>query len=850
MKKRTITILLAVMMVLSLLPTAAFALEGTYGDMTYHVTNGAVTIDSCAEVESGKVVIPDMIDGYPVTAIGAYAFNGHEELTSIKLPDSIVTIGEYAFAGCDDLESITIPEGVTAIPAHTFDNCCALVDVNLPESLTTIGAYAFFECIDLTVIAIPEGVASFGANCFSDCHSLSDFVIPDGVKKIPNRMFFDCFSLENVGIPSSVTQIGDGAFRECEDLSDVYYSGNESAWNAITVGTNNKMMTDAKKHFGAQTVQPRIGELGRVTYKINITGTAAIIASQSIEGAVKIPAKIKGYPVTLIDDYAFIWNSHMTQVTLPDSITAIGEEAFYACWELERINLPNGLTSIGYCAFRNCNLKSVVMPDTVTEVSGGLFSHNDQLSEVVLFKNLTELPYMIPEESDDPDDVAEGFFDHCVSLKQITIPAAMTRIDDLAFYDCSGLEQVTILGPLSEIGDAAFYGCNALKDVWFSGTKAQWNAIAIGSDNTPLNSAAIHYNYQPLSITTQPKNVSTVEGKTVTMKVAATGSGLKYQWQYKSSDGTWKNTTLEGNQTATLSIPATVARNGNQYRCVIQNGRDTVTSNAAKITVLGIMTQPANISTTVGKTVTMKVVATGSNLTYQWQYKASDGTWKNTTLSGNQTATLSIPATYARSGNVYRCVVKSGSNSVNSNPAKLTVFGIKTQPANVSAPIGKTVTMKVVATGSNLTYQWQYKTDSGTWKNTTLEGAKTATLKIPVTAARNGNVYRCVVKCGNASVNSNAAKVTVFAIKTQPTNVTAVVGKTVTMKVVATGTNLTYQWQYKAADGTWKNTTLTGAKTATLSIPATKARNGNVYRCVVKCGAYTLNSSTAKLTVK
>ena len=354
-----------------------------------------------------------------------------------------------------------------------------------------------------------------------------------------------------------------------------------------------------------------------------------------------------------------------------------------------------------------------------------------------------------------------------------------------------------------------------------------------------------------IDIKTQPKNISTVAGKTVTMKVAATGVDLTYQWQYKTPSGSWTNTTLSGNKTDTLKISATCGRSNYQYRCVITDAYGvTVTSNAAKLTVLGIKTQPAAVSTTAGKTAVMKVAATGASLTYQWQYQKADGTWANTTVSGNKTDTLSIPATVGRSGNIYRCAVTSGSNTVYSNGAKLTVFAIKTQPSNVSGPIGKTVTMKVAATGTGLTYQWQYKATDGTWKNTTLEGAKTATLKIPVTAARNGNVYRCVVKSGTSTINSNGAKVTVFSIKTQPSNVTAAAGKTATMKVVAAGTNLTYQWQYKAADGTWKNTTLEGAKTATLSIPATKARNGNVYRCVVKCGAYTLTSSAAKITVK
>ncbi len=354
-----------------------------------------------------------------------------------------------------------------------------------------------------------------------------------------------------------------------------------------------------------------------------------------------------------------------------------------------------------------------------------------------------------------------------------------------------------------------------------------------------------------LEITSQPKSVSAVVDKTATFQVAATGENLTYQWQYKAPGGSWKNTTLSGNKTDTLKVSATCGRHNYQYRCVITDGNGiTLNSNAVKLTVLGVKTQPKAVSTTAGKTATFKVVATGENLTYQWQYRAPGGSWKNTTLSGNKTDTLKVSATCGRDGYQYRCAVKSGSNTVYSDGAKLTVFGIKTQPANVTGTVGKNVSMKVVATGENLTYQWQYQTDTGTWKNTTLTGAKTATLKIPVTLARDGNVYRCVVKSGSSTATSKSAKLTAFAIKTQPKDVTAAKGSTATLKVVAVGENLTYQWQYQAADGTWKNTTLTGAKTATLSIPATAARNGNVYRCIVKSGTSTITSNAAKLTVK
>ena len=165
-----------------------------------------------------------------------------------------------------------------------------------------------------------------------------------------------------------------------------------------------------------------------------------------------------------------------------------------------------------------------------------------------------------------------------------------------------------------------------------------------------------------------------------------------------------------------------------------------------------------------------KVVATGTGLTYQWQYKTTTSNWTNSSsaTTGYNTATLKVVGTTARNGFQYRCVVKdSNGNSVTSNAAKLIVSSgpvITTQPSNQTVSAGATATFKVVATGTGLTYQWQYKTTTSNWTNSSsaTTGYNTATLKVVGTTARNGFQYRCIVKDSNGnSVTSNAAKLTV-----------------------------------------------------------------------------------------
>ena len=268
--------------------------------------------------------------------------------------------------------------------------------------------------------------------------------------------------------------------------------------------------------------------------------------------------------------------------------------------------------------------------------------------------------------------------------------------------------------------------------------------------------------------------------------------------------------------------------------------------------------QPASVTASVGSTATFSVTASGTGLSYQWQYKKAGGsTWYNSSFTGATTATMSVPVIAARDGYSYRCVVKGvGGSKVYSNAATLTVkMAITSQPSNVTASIGDTAKFTVKASGAGLTYQWQYKKAGGsTWYNSSFTGSKTATMSVPVIAARDGYQYRCVVKDANGNTaTSSGAKLTVkIKVTSQPQSVTAAIGDTVNYSVSATGVGLTYQWQYKKPGTTsWANSTFTGAQTASMSVQVIAARNGYEYRCVIKdANGKTVNSSAAMLTVE
>jgi|GEM_PF-2957720 len=649
-------------------------------------------------------------------------------LTWVLTSDGVLTISgtgnmaDYPRLPKSSISSVVINEGVTSIGDGTFYGCSGLASATIPSSVTSIGDSAFFGCSSLTSAAIPEGVTSIGLWTFGSCRSLESVTIPSSVTSIGNMAFSDCSELGSVTIPEGVTSIGGSAFGHCSSL---------------------------------------------------------------------------------------------TSVTIPSSMASIGDGAFSGCSILASVTIPEGVTSIG-----------------------------------------------------------SGTFAYCSSLESVTIPEGVTSIGDRAFAYCDSLENVTIPESVTSIGNYAFSNCGSLTDVHYSGTAEQWKRVRIGTNNEDLTGATVNCTFvpKPLRMITQPKSAAANVGGTVRFTAAVSGNGVKYQWQFSENGGEkWYNSPAEGNRTAILTVPATQDRNGFMYRCKVTDSHgSTLISDAAALTVtnpavFAITAQPENVTATVGDTVHFTVTAIGEGLEYQWKFSDDGGTkWHNSPAEGNNTATLTVPATRGRNGNKYRCkVTDSKGRKLISDAAALTVteaaaFAIIGQPGNVMANVGGTVRFTAAVSGNGVKYQWQFSENGGEkWYNSPAEGNRTAILTVPATQDRNGFMYRCKVTDSHGStLISDAAALTVtnpavFAITAQPGNVMATVGDTVHFTVTATGDGLAYQWQFSENGGEkWYNSPAAGNRTATLTVPATQDRNGFMYRCrVTDSHGSRLTSASAVLTV-
>ena len=421
----------------------------------------------------------------------------------------------------------------------------------------------------------------------------------------------------------------------------------------------------------------------------------------------------------------------------------------------------------------------------------------------------------------------------------------------------------------------------SLSSVANSYSTYQYRCVVSGavSPAATSNVATLTVNTAP-AITTQPTNSTITSGNNTSFTVAATGSGLTYQWQTNNGSG-WGNVTntgiYSGATTNTLTLTgATASVNGDQYRCVVSGTcTPSVTSNIATLTVntsANITSHPTNSTVCVGNNTSFTVTSTTA-VSYQWEVNSGSG-WSNVTntgiYSGATTTTLTLTnVASANSGNQYRCVVTgSAPPPATSNTATLTVNtapSITAQPSNRTICDGSNSSFSISATGSGLTYQWQVNSGSG-WSNIAntgiYSGATSNTLSLTAAPiAVNGNQYRCVVSGScSPSATSNTGILTINALPTitgQPSNSTICDGDNTSFTITATGAGVTYQWQVNSGSG-WSNIAnagiYSGATTNSLSLTAaTSTVDGNQYRCVVSgtcnpdatSGSATLNINTA-----
>ena len=309
---------------------------------------GAGLFSGCTGLTS--VTLPNTLTAIPVAL-----FSGCKALTSVTIPSTVETIFANAFYGCTSLTSVTIPNKVKAIGNSAFAYCTNLAQISVPNSVRTIEQDAFNNTAWLNnqpdgivyagsiaytykgtasgTLTIKDGTTAIAGYAFKDCSGITILRLPSSLQYIGNYSFDGCTSLTFLNLPSNLKAIGDGAFRNCTNLTEITFPNSliSVGHNANSAFSNTQWYTDQPD--GVIYAGPvALGYKGSYPDDRTVTikeGTKAIAA------------------------YAFYSNSGLQKIIFPSTLTRIGESALKSSYVTE-VSIPQSVTAMAFAALSHC----------------------------------------------------------------------------------------------------------------------------------------------------------------------------------------------------------------------------------------------------------------------------------------------------------------------------------------------------------------------------------------------------------------------------------------------------------------------------------------------------------------
>ena len=341
LKNKTLLVLLIAFAIILLAPSVVNAADLTWEDTeqgvtwSYRVDDGGSIVDLKCKTSSktGAITIPSEIDGKTVISIGEidgiYSGNGAFEeypgITSVTIPNTVMTIGTKAFYNCVGLTQVTLPDSIVKIDEAAFYGCVGLTEVKLPKNLITLGVSAFENCSGLSTITIPNTVLTIKDKTFRNCSGLKNLTLSNNITKIGSYAFSGCASIENLTLPEKLTTIGTEAFKDCASLKSLTLP------NSVT-------SVEEAAFYGCR-------------------GMKTLVLSENM---------------TVINQEVFHGCTGLTSVKIPESVTTIKsgswdwEGAFGDCTGLEKILIPDSVITIDSNVFKNCKKLTIYGNDDMT----------------------------------------------------------------------------------------------------------------------------------------------------------------------------------------------------------------------------------------------------------------------------------------------------------------------------------------------------------------------------------------------------------------------------------------------------------------------------------------------------
>ena len=421
------------------------------------IPEGVTSIEESAFYNCTSLTSITIPENSKLASIGRFVFYGCSNLTSITIPEGVTSIGYEAFRGCSSLTSINIPEGVTRIVSEAFYGCSSLTSITIPESVTSIGEYAFYYCSNLTSITIPENseLRSIEKSAFSGCSRLTAIIIPEYVTSIENYAFNGCTSLKELVIADGSKTLslgynkyddrytGKGLFYDCP-LETIYLGRNLSYYNDNQLGYSPFYNQEA---LTSVTIGESVTSIGESAFRDCSSLTAVHI--KDIASWCNISFGDSDSNPLYYAKNLYLNGELVTELTIPNTVTAIKDYVFSGCRNLSSITIPESVTSIGKSAFNGCtSLKELVIADGSETLSlgynmydyfgtgtgKGLF-YDCPLETIYLGRNLSY---------DSRQKYGYSPFYNKKALTSVTIGERVTSIGEIAFYNCSSLTAVHI----------------------------------------------------------------------------------------------------------------------------------------------------------------------------------------------------------------------------------------------------------------------------------------------------------------------------------------------------------------------------------------------------------------------
>ena len=530
----------------SMLTKVIFATEVAEG---HTLSIGASAFESCAVLTD--IVLPDY-----VTELGSRVFAGCKALTEMTIPGSVKKVGDEAFATCHGLVTVTFEEGVEQIGQKLFSSCeGSLTTVNLPASLTVIAegdvspfTNMFYKCTGIDKVNIAEGNAMYasidgvvygyslkgeegseesvltdllycpvgasgvdgvvdipktverisegafknnkniteikfsegilgdldiGTDAFSGCQKLATITLPRGLTVMKTGLFNGCSSLVTLTIPNTVTEMQVNIFKGCSNLENIIFEeGNESTPLRMADGSYKNTSTGGAPAYSRDTVFNGCTKLNVIAFPNRLEKIPAYAFSW--DNAPK--ELVLSESVTEIGECAFYntywytggsssyeYVSNLKKVVFADGATpalkTIGNYAFYGCDSLVYFDFADSIETIGNNAFYDCDaLTSVVFnveSSKLTTIGNSSFAQNKLLSSIVLPNSL--------------ETIGTSAFSSCTALTNVSLPlnGTLKTIEASAFSGCKALETVSIPASVETLGASVFASCTSLYQVKF-----------------------------------------------------------------------------------------------------------------------------------------------------------------------------------------------------------------------------------------------------------------------------------------------------------------------------------------------------------------------------------------------